>query len=330
MNWNLIGHEWAVQLLRGHIKNSSLRQAYLFTGPRGIGKQKLALRFIQAVFCQSSSSPGDACLDCSTCRRLGRMEHPDLFPVTVEENSTQIKVDQIRELIHSLSLSPYEAHHRVGLIVDIELATSNTQNALLKTLEEPPDPVILVLTATSAESVLDTIKSRCEEIKLNRVPLETIQAGLERFFQVPPAQAELLAHISGGKPDQAIQYHLEPETLEGRSGLLEDHLQVLSAGSVERFAYASRIAEKPDRVQELIDCWFSIWHDALILAGESKAPLQNIDRQADLDRILGQVDLLTTKNMLAQFKRARKLLSHNANLKLTLEDLLLQLPRIHP
>jgi DNA polymerase-3 subunit delta' len=315
MDWNLIGHEWAVQLLRGHIKNDSLRQAYLITGPRGIGKRNLAVRFIQAVLCQNGSSPGDPCLTCSTC-------------MAVEEGSSQIKVDQIREMMHSLSLSPYEAQNRIGLILDIELATSSTQNALLKTLEEPPDPVILVLTASSADSVLETIKSRCEEIKLNTVPISVTGEGLEQIYQVPPDQAKFLAHISGGKPEHALNYHRDPAALERRTSLLDDQLAVLAGGSVERFAYVSQTVSDPDQVQELLNNWFSIWHDVLILAGKSQAPVHNIDRQADLEKILGGIDLTTATRTLGLFRRAQKLLLYNANLKLTLEDLLLQLPQI--
>jgi len=184
MNWNMIGHEWAVQLLQGHIKNNSLRHAYLITGPQGIGKKNFSVKFVQTIFCQKSGVSGNPCFECSACQRLGRLEHPDLFPISVEEGSSKIKVDQVRELIHSLSLSPYEAEHRIGLIIDIEHASTNTQNALLKTLEEPPDPVILILTASSVNSVLETIISRCEEIKLNNVPNITTRQGLEKLYQV--------------------------------------------------------------------------------------------------------------------------------------------------
>ncbi len=328
MNWNMIGHEWAVQLLQGHIKNNSLRQAYLITGPQGIGKKNLSLKFIQTLFCQKSRESGDPCLECSTCQRLGRLEHPDLFPISVEEGSSKIKVDQVRELMHSLSLSPYEAKHRIGLIIDIEHASTSTQNALLKTLEEPPDPVILILTASSVDSVLETIISRCEEIKLNTVPIKTTRQGLEQLYQVPSDQAKLLAHISGGKPELALTYHQNPSALERRSTLLDDHLKILAGNSVDRFSYASQIASNPHQVQELLNLWFSIWHDVMIQAGKAQSPINNIDREEDLNRILKVIDLTTAKRSLVLFKRAQGLIKKNANLKLTIEDLMLQLPQL--
>ena len=324
----MIGHEWAVQLLQGHIKNNSLRQAYLITGPQGIGKKNLSVKFIQAIQCQKVSGSGDPCFECFTCQRLERLEHPDLFPISVEDGSSQIKVDQVRELMHSLSLSPYEAKRKIGLIINIEKASTNTQNALLKTLEEPPDPVILILTASSVDSVLETIISRCEEIKLNPVPIAVTAQGLEQLYKISSDQAKLLAHISGGKPEIALMYYQDPSALDRRSSLLDDHLTILAGNSVDRFAFAAQITTDNMLVQELLDVWFSLWHDVLIKASKAQSPIKNIDRENDLKTICEETDLAAAKRTLGLFKRAQGLLVKNANLKLTIEDLLLQLPRL--
>jgi DNA polymerase-3 subunit delta' len=328
MTWNLIGHDWAIQLLRGHIQNDSLRHAYLITGPHGIGKANLALRFIQSLTCPEGGSSGNPCLICSTCKRVGRLEHPDLFPISVKEDSKQIKVDQIRELIHSLSLSPYESDHRFGLLLDFENANPSAQNSLLKTLEEPPGSVILILTAITSDALLETIASRCEEIKLTTVPLDVTNQGLQELYDIPPDEAQFLAHISGGKPEVSLAMHTDPEILERRTNLLDEHMQILSGNSVRRFAYADQLNKDPRKVEELLDTWISIWQDILHQSGQSQMPLQNIDREEDIQRILQQVNLTTARNSLALFQRAHQLLSKNANLRLTLEDLLLGLPTI--
>lgn len=328
MTWDLIGHDWAVQLLRGHIQNKSLRHAYLITGPHGIGKKELALRFVQAIVCPQNASSGQPCLNCLSCQQLERLEHPDLFPIGLEEGSKQIKIDQIRELIHSLSLSPYQATHRFGLLFNFELANPSTQNALLKTLEEPPDRVILILTAVSSDSLLETITSRCEEIKLNTVPVQLTTQGLEKIHGIPADQARLLAHISGGKPVEALAYYQDPALLERRNTLLDELIEVLRGNSVERFAYAERISKKPENINSLLEIWISFWHDLLLQSGNSQTSLQNIDRQQDLDRIGNKIDLETAWNTVELFRKAHLLLEENANLKLTLENLLLQLPTL--
>lgn len=328
MTWDMIGHDWAVQLLRGHIRDNSLRHAYLISGPRGIGKANLAIRFIQALSCPNGGLSQSPCLDCSTCDRIGRLEHPDLFPISVGEDSKNIKVDQIRELIHSISLSPYESNRRFSLLFDFELANPSAQNALLKTLEEPPGSVILILTAISSNALLETITSRCEEIKLNAVPLDVTGQGLEKLHNIPPDEARFLAHISGGKPEIALAMHKNPEILERRTALLNEHLTILAGNSVQRFAYADQVSKDLRKVEELLDTWISIWQDILHQSSHSISPLHNIDRKEDIQRILEQVDLTGARNSLALFQRAHWLLSVNANIKLTLEDLLLGLPTI--
>jgi DNA polymerase-3 subunit delta' len=329
MTWNLIGHEWAVQLLRGHIENNTLRHAYLITGPSDIGKKNLAVRFIQAISCPNPPSPGIPCLECPTCKRIQRLEHPDLFPISVEEGSKQIKIDQIREMIRSLSLSPYEASRRYGLLIDFDLANMNSQNSLLKTLEEPPGSVILILTAVSASSLVETVASRCEEIKLNPVPIQTTSLGLKDLHQIPADQADFLAHISAGKPDLALAYHQDPGILERRTSLLDQHFEILKGDSVDRFAYANQLVKDPVLVQEMINIWSSIWHDILLQLGKSAAPIRNIDRKAEIQTVIRSIDLEDAKSAVKLFQRAHSLLQRNANLKLTLEDLLIQLPTIN-
>ncbi len=328
MNWDLIGHEWAVQLLQGHIKNSTLRHAYLITGPHQIGKMNLAVRLIQAICCPTPKEPGIPCLACSTCSRIQRLEHPDLFPIQVEEGSKQIKIDQVREMVRSLSLSPYEARRRFGLLLDFEKANRNTQNSLLKTLEEPPRSVILILTASSSSQLFDTVASRCEEIKLNPVPIQTTRDGLVNLYQIPADRAALLAHISGGKPELALAYHQNPDMLENRTMLLDQQMVILGSHTVDRFLYANDISRDSKRVQDMVNHWSSIWIDVLHLAGGSDAPLQNIDRTEDIEKIAGKIDLGQAKRILEQLGKTSELLEMNANLKLTVENLFLQLPLV--
>jgi DNA polymerase-3 subunit delta' len=327
MTWNLIGHEWAVKLFRGHIDKNSLRHAYLITGPTGIGKKNLAIRFIQAMSCQETPEIGSPCLSCPNCQRINRMQHPDLFPVAIEENSSRIKIDQIRELVRDLSLSPYEITRRFGLLINFEGATIPAQNSLLKTLEEPPGKAILILTALSSESLLETITSRCEEIKLHPVPISTTSQGLQKYHGIQEEQASFLAHISGGKPDLALQYHQDPSALDHRETLLNEHYQILTSNSIGRFSYASRVEKDPLLAHEIINIWSGLWHDILRQAGQSKAPMQNIDQSDQINQIVKQIDLQTAIDTINKFRRAHRLLLNNANLKLTVEDLLLQLPQ---
>ncbi len=133
MHWDMLGHEWAVNLLREHVAQGNFRHAYLITGPQGVGRRTLALRFAQALNCPQPLSPGEPCRTCRTCTQIENMQHPDLAIVQAERAGSVLKVDQVRELLPSLSLAPYQANYRVALFLRFEEANQNAANALLKT-----------------------------------------------------------------------------------------------------------------------------------------------------------------------------------------------------
>lgn len=166
MNWSIYGHEWAADLLGNHITHDAVRHAYLFCGPPGIGRRTLALKFVQALNCLQPPSPGEACGSCRMCQQTAREQQPDLHIIRIEEDASNIKVEQIRDLQRVLALSPYQARYRVALLLGFEKATPGAQNALLKTLEEAPEKAILLLTADSPDNLLPTIVSRCELLRL--------------------------------------------------------------------------------------------------------------------------------------------------------------------
>jgi DNA polymerase-3 subunit delta' len=161
------------------------------------------------------------------------MQHPDLSIVRAEQEGGTLKVDQIRDLQRSLSLAPYEARYRVAVLLRFEEAHASASNALLKTLEEPSP---LVLTAESAESLLPTIVSRCEVLRLRPLAAEALSQGLQSRWGLLPDQARLLAHLSGGRPGYAMRLHEHPELLQQRQAWLNDHRNLLSASRVARFA----------------------------------------------------------------------------------------------
>ncbi|HIE56652.1 MAG TPA: hypothetical protein EYP88_00265, partial [Anaerolineales bacterium] len=127
-NWGMLGHQWAVSLLSGHIANQRLRHAYLFTGAQGTGRRTLALRLAQAINCTHPPAPGDFCGECRSCRLIARMEHPDLTVVQSKEAGKTLKVEQIRELQRTLSLSPYEARYKIALFVRRPESAGNVSN----------------------------------------------------------------------------------------------------------------------------------------------------------------------------------------------------------
>ena len=114
-NWNILGHEWAVELLRQQVAQDSARHAYLFAGPPGVGRRTLAIRFAQALNCLEPVAPGEPCGKCRNCVQIARLQHPDLIVSEAEAEGKTLKVEQVREARRTLMLKPYQARFRVAL-----------------------------------------------------------------------------------------------------------------------------------------------------------------------------------------------------------------------
>lgn len=328
MNWNMLGHEWAVDLLKEHVASGNPRHAYLLTGPQGVGRRTIAMRLAQALNCPQPEGPGEPCTQCQTCKQIERMQHADLSVVQAEEIGGVLKVDQVRDLQRTVSLSAYTAPYRVALLLRFEEANQNAANALLKTLEEPPPKVVIVLTAESAERLLPTIVSRCEVLRLRPLALETVFEGLESRWSLPSEKARLLAHLSGGRIGYALRLHQEPDQLEQRNAWLREQAELLRASRVKRFAYAEEIAKDKERLRAALQVWLSFWRDVLLRAGEASAPLTNPDHAAEIAALAGQLGLGTAKRILDQIERTEELLDRNVNNRLVAEVLLLDLPHL--
>ncbi len=328
MRWDIIGHEWAVDLLAGQIAAGVLRHAYLFTGPKGIGRRTLALKFSQAINCPEAPAPGQACTTCRTCRQIAAQAHADLTVVEAEVEGATLKVDQVREIQRALALAPYAAPYRIALLLRFEEAHLSAANALLKTLEEPSPRVVLLLTADSPENLPETILSRCQLLRLRPLPVDQLAGEMVDRWQTEPDQANLLAHLSGGRPGIAKNLSDEPEALAQRRDWLDDHNQLIPANRFDRFAFAERAAKDRTETRAMLETWASYWRDIMILCAGSATPLTNIDRLAEMQQIADRLDLDAVHKTLYEIERARERIDQNANLRLATESLMLSLPRL--
>src|SRR5215216_6885490 len=224
-NWNLVGHEWAVDMLKKHVVNGATRHAYLFAGPPGLGRRTLAIRFAQALNCQTPVDAGIPCGQCRDCKQIEAMQHADLSVIQADSEGGTLKVDQIRETRRTITFKPYQSKYRVAIFLRFQEANDNAANALLKTLEEAPSYAVLILTADNPEQLLPTIVSRCEVLRLRPLRVEEVQKQLETRG-LETNTAKLIAHISGGRFGYALRL-LEEESLLGTREARLNELQHL-------------------------------------------------------------------------------------------------------
>jgi len=328
MDWNLLGHDWAIDLLQAHMGQNEVRHAYLFCGAPGIGRRTLALRFVQALNCPSPSQPGLPCRSCLTCRQIEAMQYSDLLVVQAEQEGGTLKVDQIRELQRSLALAPYQGRYKVALLLRFEEAHASAMNALLKTLEEPAPQVVILLTADSPENLLPTIVSRCEVLRLRPLSLEQVSQGLQDRSGLLPEKARLLAHISGGRPGLAFRFIQQPERLEQRAVWLNDLERMLHASLLERFTEAEALAKDKENLRNILLVWLSYWRDVTMKSAGASAPVTNLDRLEAISALGDRLDLPAAGRMAGSLERAVDLLDRNINPRLVMENLMLDMPRV--
>ncbi|MBI2845040.1 MAG: DNA polymerase III subunit delta' [Chloroflexi bacterium] len=331
--WPVVGHRWAVELLSGAIASGNVRHAYLFTGPQSIGKTALALAFAQALLCEREERP---CGQCPPCRKVLAGVHPDLRLVAPgygadaekaeKSEAKSLGIDVVRFLRGEAALTPFEGNWKIFLIPEAENMTPESQNALLKTLEEPPPQVVILLTALREESLFPTIVSRCQIFNLRPLPALEISEALQKRWGVAEKRAEVLANLSRGTIGWAMNALGEETILEDRQKKLEELIELPDAGLVERMNIAATWAQKPEEAVALLELWLGWWRDLLAVRAEDKAGAQNLDRHRDLEKQAARYSVTQIAGFLSALERTLGYIERNANLRLALEVLMLDLP----
>lgn len=223
MPWTpLVGHSPVLDQIRQAIRRDRLGHAFLFVGPDGIGKRRVATHVAQGLFCDvRSESELDPCGTCAGCRLVQAGSHPDYFEFAKPADKHELPIDVIADLCEKLSLKPARGKRKVAVLDDVDLLNEEAANAFLKTLEEPPLGAVLILLATSVEAQLSTIVSRCQTLRFSELATEEV-ASLLLTLEVTddPAEARRLAEWGTGSVGKARDLAL-PEWRDVQGALLD-------------------------------------------------------------------------------------------------------------
>lgn len=265
----LYGHDKAKRLLRRALAAGRIPHALLFRGPDGVGKKLFAKGLAAALNCRDRQG-AEACGVCPSCRKFNSMNHPDFLVIGPEKGV--IKIDRIRQLGQELDYPPYESQVRVVVVEDVQTMRREAANSLLKTLEEPPDNNILILTADSAKEVLPTLVSRCQVVPFGGLSLADTSAILIAHGVAPDA-APLLARLAEGSPGRALLLqHTEMVALwQEVVGVLADP----AADADSEVGIILRLAEAVAGLKEELPAFFGllrIWVRDQLFAGDGAGP----------------------------------------------------------
>ena len=319
------GQPRALEALLRAARGGRLHHAYLFAGPDGVGKSLTARALAQALLCTSPTDDGDACDSCSACERAREGNHADLHLVHREGTAKQITISQVRGLQRALGFKSFEGRRRVVLILEAERMNPATANAMLKTLEEPGDDTHFALVTHAPHLLLPTIVSRCQKVRFAPLPRSVVALHLAAQADLAPEAAELLAALAEGSIGKGLNLASSP-VLEQREALVtladapRDVLRI-----PQLMELAEELARRPDDLPLALHLLRTWYRDILLVREGLTDHLVHRDLEARLRTRSAALDLNAVMTRIDLLNDTEAALQRNANARLSLETLFLQL-----
>lgn len=332
--WPVIGQQKAVSLLERSLKRRAVAHAYLIVGPRHVGKMTLAITMAQALNCLSVKPP---CGDCSVCQRIAGGSFSDVQVVGLVKTSgeesrskVEISIEQVRDLQHLASLAPFEGRCRVFIIDQAERLSLEAANALLKTIEEPPQGVVFMLLTSCEEALLPTVVSRCQCLELRPLAAEEIERALKEKKQIEPDRAKLLGRLSRGLVGWAFSAASDDSLVSGRIEVRDRVMRLAVGDLMLRLDYATEIAElfgrDRQKAGEVIETWWEWWRDLMLVKLGIGGAVTSVDLAYELEKMAAGFSLEEIRKFIGDIEMAEEKLKQNASPRLVFDVLALNIP----
>ncbi|MDO8531164.1 MAG: DNA polymerase III subunit delta' [Dehalococcoidia bacterium] len=338
MGWGLVGHREAVVQLSRALATGRLAHAYLFVGPKGVGKGTLARALAQAVNCSAAEPP---CGECASCRRIGAGKHADVRVLAIgvkdvkeraeRKERTEIGFEQVEELQRLAALRPFEGTYRVFIVDGAERLSAPAANRLLKTLEEPPPQVLLILLTANERELLPTLFSRCQPIRLRALAEADVQAAL-RERGMADEEARRVARLAQGRIGWALAVAADGALLQKREERLDQVFGLTEADREQRFAFATEMETLFRRNREegraVLELWREWWRDLLLWKTGMGEWATNLDRHTAAEAQAARLELGEIAATLRRLDETAAALEANVTPRLALDVLMLAMPRV--
>jgi len=335
MVWEIVGQAKVISLLQRSLEKDAVAHAYLLIGPPHVGKMTMALDLAKALNCEASEPP---CGECASCQKIASGKHADVQVIALGSNGTpvenkpqaEISIDQIRQMQHSASLPPFAGRYKVFIVDEAELLSNEAANCLLKTLEEPVAKMLFMLLTKNERLLPSTVISRCQRLELAPLTVTEVETALTNRWGVEREQAELLARLCHGCLGWALSAIQDSSLLHQRSDRLKKLINAIDADYEERFDYAFQLATQFSQnrgdFQKILGLWLDWWRDLLLAKIDHSDLATNVDMLEALANRAREYTLSQIRDAISSIQAVGEQLKQNANPKLALEVLMLNIP----
>ena len=334
---SLLGHHLTRTLLSRATAAGTLPPSLIFAGPEGVGKRAAALALAQALNCETPVAPTDrlaldACGECPVCRRIDRGMHPDVTVVEPGETGS-IKIDVVREVIRQTTFKPFEARRRAIIFNDADGLVDDAQNALLKTLEEPPPGSVLILVTAHPHRLLATVRSRCPVVRFAPLLPADVAQWLMQAHGIGETEARAVAAVSRGSLAAARETaHTGVEAVREAAGRVlatvsdarDPRARLEATADIVGKGKGSGASER-DSLSTHLHALASLLRDLGALGTGTTASVVNVDLEPSLTRLLPSFGADRTVKAFAAIDRALDALDRNASPKIVADWVVLNL-----
>ena len=321
---DVVGHRNIIKYIESAVSADAVSHAYILNGERGSGKKMLANLFAMSLQCQNREANGDACGKCQSCRQAVNGNQPDIIRVTHEKPNT-ISVDDIREQVNNdIVIKPYSSRYKIYIIPEADLMSVQAQNALLKTIEEPPEYAVIMLLTENADTLLPTIRSRCVMMKLRNIKDQLVKKYLMEQMEIPDYKADVCVAFAQGNVGKAITLATSEYFNESKEEAVHLLRNIDEMDVPELMEAVKKCMTYKLEINDYLDI-IAIWYrDGLIYKAT-----KSVDRVVFSDQLryikerASKSSYEGIENILDGLEKAKARIKANVNFELTMELLLL-------
>ena len=324
----ILGNERIKEHFITAVRHKKISHAYIMEGDKGSGKKMLAEAFAKILQCEGRETTGlvESCGKCESCIQMEHHDHPDVIWVSHEKPNV-ISVGEIREqIVNTVEIMPYKGPYKIYIVDEAEKMNAAAQNAILKTIEEPPEYGIVILMTSNISALLPTIQSRCLTMEFRPLSTAVVESYVKEHCQVPDYQARASAAFAQGNLGKAMRYAKSEDFIERKDHIISLLRHVEQMDLSEMLAVIKDLGTRKDEVRDYIDLMV-LWYRDVLLFKATKDINQLLfqDEASYISREASHRSYEKIEEILQAFEKAKVRLRANVNFDITMELMLLTL-----